>query len=131
MNKNSKVVASSSVLLVTGKSSRLAAIGQKQHLANSLNSHERSSSTSTELKPEVKLVLAQAVKLVEQKMTGLIKTYPPAKKKCFFKLKYGVQLEDINKMAIKEVFHLLQIKSANVRNFQLVENINCEGNKVL
>jgi len=114
------------MLVETGKSSRLAAIRAKAaKQSGEVKTLDRQ--FATHLKPENKRALLQAINLIEQSMSEILRHYPTTKKNTFFKLKYGVKVDKINKMPIKQVFHLLDLNPTGIDSFRLIENLTLCG----
>ena len=114
------------MLVETGKSSRLAAIQAKAaKQSGKIKTPDRQ--FASHLKPENKRALLQAINLIEQSMSEILANYPVAKKNTFFRLKYGINVDKINKMPIKQVFHLLHLKPTGIDDFPLIENLILRG----
>ena len=131
--KDNKVPVKSNVLVGVGKSSRLAALtnkvmGQKNitGLGDSRSPHQFVAG----LKPETEMVLQKSIKLIEEKVTFILNSYPMGKKTKFFKLKHGVDINKIKQMAMKDVFVLLSLETTKIQQFRLIEALDSSGNSV-
>ncbi len=113
------------MLVETEKSSRLAAMRAKAERAGQAKKPDREFAVG--LKSENKRALLQAINLIEQSMSEILADYPTAKKNTFFKLKYGIKVDKINRMPIKQVFHLLHLKPTGIDDFRLIENLTLRG----
>ncbi len=126
MKENNKVIVSNSLLVGAGKSSRLAAIRDKAQ-QQSIDINKQPRQFSKQLKLENKAALQHAVNLIEQRMAEILRAYPVGKKNTFFKIKYGIKVDEIRKMSIKQDFHLLQLNSIDIHKFHLIENLDFSG----
>lgn len=133
MKEKNKVLINSHVLVGVGKSSRLAALTNKamgQKNVTGLGNNKSQHQFVAGLKPEIELALQQSIKLIEEKVSFILNGYPMGKKSTFFKLKYGVDLEKIKEMAMKDVFALLGLETLKIQQFRLIESLDSSGNSV-
>ena len=121
-----KVSISSHPLVSSQKSSRLAAMRNKVEDKFVVKGNNQSQ-VGSGLKPELKVILNQAITIINEKLTTIIKSYPAGKKNTFFKLKFGISVEKVKEMSLKSVFDLLNLDSSKIRNFQQIEKMNCYG----
>lgn len=132
MQENKNTSVSGSLLVGANKSSRLAAMRAKA--MGNVNSQapikKDQKQWTTGLKTEVRNVLEQSEKLIDEKVAVVLNAYPKGKKNTFFKLKYGIKLEKIKMMSRKEVFSLLGLETAKIKQFRLIENMDHNGNTV-
>lgn len=130
MEENKTTSVSGAMLVGTKKSSRLAAMRAKVLGAENLQTPVKKDQKlwATGLKAETKSALEQAEKLIDAKVATVLSTYPKGKVNTFFKLKYGVKVDEINPMPRKDVFRLLGLESAKVKQFRLIENLDYNGN---
>ena len=131
--KDNKVSVNSNVLIGAGKSSRLAALNNKAMGQKNITGLARNKSRQqfvAGLKPEIEIALQQSIKLIEEKVTVILNSYPMGKKNTFFKLKYGVDLNKIKEMAMKDVFILLGLETLKIQQFRLIECLDSNGNNV-
>jgi len=131
--KDNKVSVNSNVLVGAGKSSRLAALNNKAMGQKNITGLARNKSRQqfvAGLKPEIEIALQQSIKLIEEKVTVILNSYPISKKNTFFKLKYGVDLNKIKEMAMKDVFILLGLETLKIQQFRLIECLDSNGNNV-
>ena len=133
MKEKNKVQINSHVLVGAGKSSRLAALSNKsmgQKNITGLGNNKSQHKFVAGLKPEIELALQQSIKLIEEKVSFILNSYPMGKKSTFFKLKHGVDLEKLKEMAMKDVFALLGLETLKIQQFRLIESLDSSGNSV-
>ena len=133
MKENHKVPVNSNVLISAGKSSRLAALSNKvmgQKNITGLGNNKSQHQFVAGLKPETEIALQQSIKLIEEKVTVILNSYPMGKKNTFFKLSHGVDIEKIKQMAMKDVFILLGLETTKIQQFRLIESLDSSGNSV-
>ena len=133
MKENNKVRVNSNVLVGAGKSSRLAAFSNKvtaQKNYTGLSNKKSQHQFVAGLKPETEMALQQSIKLIEEKVSFILNSYPMAKKSTFFKLKYGVDIEKIKGMTMNDVFTLLGLETIKIQQFRLVESLDSCGNSL-
>jgi hypothetical protein len=121
---------SNSILVGAGKSKRLDAIRKKVSLGgrnNEFNDTQNSQQTDDELTQSAKQALSQARLSVEEKMSSILKAYPPGKANTFFRLKYRIDVQKINTMPLKKVFDLLAIDASNIQHFRMIQNLDYNG----
>lgn len=123
-----KQTISDSLLVGSGKSKRLDAIRNKARgVVSPIDKKQNQQSMKVGLNQNTTEALQQAEALIDETMQQLMNTYPAGKRNSFFKLKYGVNAEKIKQMSRKQVFTLLKLDNKKVRNFCLIENLDCSG----
>ena len=133
MKANNKTPVNSDVLVSAGKSSRLAALSNKamgQKSMIGLGNNKSQHQFIPGLKPETEKALQQSIKLIEEKITFILNSYPMGNKNTFFKLKHGIDIKKIKKMAMKDVFVLLGLETIKIQQFRLIESLDSKGNSV-
>ena len=133
MKANNKIPVNSDVLVGAGKSSRLAALSNKamgQKSMTGVGSNKSQHQFIPGLKPETEKALQQSIKLIEEKITFILNSYPMGKKSTYFKLKHGIDINKIKEMAMKDVFVLLGLETIKVQQFRLIESLDSRGNSV-
>ena len=132
MNENKKNTVNGNVLVGAGKSSRLDAIRKKTVSPNNNTRFDEKQKPRlvTGLNQQTKEALQQAALMMEERMTIIMNGFPAGKKNTFFKLKYGVDSNKINKMAMKQVFSILHLDSSKNRHFRLIEKLDIKGNRI-
>lgn len=127
INKKQSIVSvQSNTLVNTRKSSRLAAMGNHK-----VNTGEQKKPLMLKgLKPETANAFQLAKEMVDKKMDFILDNYPVSKKNRFFKLKYGVTVDETTKMTMKQLFVTLQIESKKISKFKLIECMDLTGNPV-
>ncbi len=131
--EDNKVSVNSNVLVGAGKSSRLAALSNKvmgQNNVTGLGNNKSQHQYIAGLKPETEMALQQSIKLIEEKLTFILNSYPMGKKSTFFKLKHGVSIEKIKELAMKDVFVLLGLETLKIQQFRLIERLDSSGKSV-
>lgn len=93
-------------LVTPGKSSRLLAMRDKAVTANVLGQNQCIAEAPAKLRPEL-LLARQAI---EQRLTEIMAKLPAGKARRLFKIRYGVELEQIKVLPLKRVFKLLEIQ---------------------
>ncbi len=126
MKENKSIPVKRPLLVGLGSSSRLAAMRNKISSGNNINSEKHKFAKN--IKPEVKTLIQQARKLIDQQLNSILECYPPGKSKTFFKLKYKVDLEKIKALQMKKLFLLLNIETTSIKGFCLIENLDYKGN---
>ena len=130
MKENKKISVNSNVLVGSGKSSRLAALSKKASGHKNiigLGDNNSQYKFSVGLKLETEMALQQAIKMIEEKVTFILNGYPMGKKSKFFKLKYGVDIEKIKEMTMKDVFVMLGLETMMIQQFRLIESLDSNG----
>jgi hypothetical protein len=133
MNENNKVSAASHLLVGSGKSSRLSAMRNKALLPKNrveLDDNKIRQSFVAGLNQQQTVALQKTSITIEERMALIMGDFPSGKKKTFFKLKFGVNAEKIEVMAIKDIFALLTLDSAKIQHFRLIENLDVKGKTV-
>jgi hypothetical protein len=129
MQKNEKPpISPCDVSLVTpGKSSRLLAMRDKAVTADAVGQECSAIAATLKLSPE--LLLARLV--IDQRMTEIMTMLPPGKQRRLFKIRYGVELEQIRNLPIKQVCKLLDIAWPANQNpatvMKLIGDLNYNG----
>ncbi len=130
MKENNKVSAASHLLVGSGKSSRLSAMRNKSLQPKNrveLDGNKTRQPIIAGLNQQQTLALQKTSIAIEERMALIMGDFPSGKKKTFFKLKFGVNAEKIKVMAIKDIFILLNLDSAKIQHFQLIENLDLTG----
>jgi len=130
MKENNKVSAASHLLVGSGKSSRLSAMRNKALQPKNrveLDGNKTRQPIIAGLNQQQTLALQKTSIAIDERMTLMMSSYPAGKKKTFFKLKIGVNAEKIKVMAIKDIFILLNLDSAKIQHFRLIENLDLTG----
>ena len=129
MQKNVKPpVAPCSVSLVTpGKSSRLLAMRNKTVTAEAEVHECGAVVTALTLSPE----LLSARLAIEQRLSEIMAGLPPGKQRRLFKIRDGVELEQIRLLPIRQVFKVLDSAWPAQQNpatvMKLIGNLNYNG----
>lgn len=132
MKENKPVSVATDLKVPLQKSSRLEAIlKQSKHSTNTIDLHTVKTQQSfvSDLKPEIKVALLQAVQQIEIRLANILNDYPAGKKSSFFKLKYGVDEMHIKELAIKDAFALLALDATKIQYFKEIEILNSNGEK--
>ncbi|MCF6250418.1 MAG: hypothetical protein L3J75_03990 [Methylococcaceae bacterium] len=133
MKENNKVSAASHLLVGSGKSSRLSAMRNKAQQPKNrveLDGNKTRQPIIAGLNQQQTVALQKTSITIDERMTQMMSSYPAGKKKTFFKLKFGVNAEKIKVMAIKDIFILLNLDSAKIQHFRLIENLDLNGKTV-
>jgi len=120
----------SHLLISAGKSSRLDALRKKAGLLtnnSALDKKLNQQASLVGLNQATKEALLQAIALIDEKLNSLMNAYPAGKKNTFFKLKHGTEVGRVKKMPVKAVFKLLKIDRKQIKHFQMIENLNLNG----
>ncbi len=129
MQKNQKSpVSPSGVSLVTpGKSSRLQAMRDKTVTADAVEQARSTTEAALMFSPE--LLLARLA--IDQRLTEIMVMLPPGKQRRLFKIRYGVELEQISNLPIKHVCKVLDIALPANQNpatvMKLIGDLNYNG----
>ncbi len=93
----------SPTLLQQGKSKRLAAIRDKVGgLSKEAVNPQRKATPPT--------ALEQARQPIDQALRDWLARYPPAKKQRFFKIRFGMDIEQLKQLPIREIYRRLGIR---------------------
>jgi len=120
----------SHLLVAAGKSSRLDAIRKKAGLQiaeTALQKKPKPKPFATGLNQVTKQALQQAELKIETTIESIVKSYPAGKQKTFFKLKYGVNIDNIKGLLIKDIFKKLALDTYEIKHFNLIENLYLDG----
>jgi len=102
MKEKIRIQELSPTLLQQGKSKRLAAIRDKV-----------SGQSKEAIKPQRKAspptALEQAQQHIDQALRDWLARYPPAKKNRFFKIRFGMDIEQLKQLPIQEIYQRLAI----------------------
>ena len=104
MNKP-KSGTSDASLLVIGKSSRLQEMRNKN-----LNQTEPAKELhQPQIKPQSN-ELSIAQQIIDQQLNAILAGLPPGKQRSLFKIRYGMELEQIKQLPIRQIIRLLKIE---------------------
>lgn len=118
MNKSPKtpVTANGTMLVGPGKSSRLQEMRNRALAANAPTAPAQPQKQTKEggkgLSPE----LALARQLIDQRLAEVMASLPAGKQKNLFKIRYGVELDQIKQLPIKRVAAMLKISHPQLNN---------------
>ncbi len=118
------------LLVGVANSSRLAKMREKAGLAINkpgLEVTQTKPQFADGLNQQTIEALQQARSIVEEKMAAIFNAYPAGKKETFFKIKYGINSDKLKLLPMKQVFALLKLDCSVVKNFRLIENLDCTG----
>lgn len=105
MNKQ-KPSTTSSTLLASGKSSRLLEMRNKSLNSDQVTAAKESISPQT--KPQdAELLLAQQI--IDQCLATILADLPVGKQRSLFKIRYGIELEQLKQQPIKQIISVLKI----------------------
>ncbi len=90
-------------LLQQGKSKRLAAIREKV----SGKGEPQALLRTGKQQPESELVKVQ--RKVDQAIEQWLMRYPPAKKQRFFKIRFGLTIDELKRLPLQEIFQKLEL----------------------
>jgi hypothetical protein len=90
-------------ILQQGKSKRLAAI--RQRLGG--NNEQHNPQQLQKKQPASELVKAQ--KKIDQAIDQWLLRYPPAKKQRFFKIRFGLSIDQLKKLPLQEIYRKLEL----------------------
>ena len=129
MQKNHKPTCNPSdlSLLTPSKSSRLQAMRDKTATAETVD-HEHSATAATlPISPE----LVQARRAIDQRLMEIMARLPPGKQRRLFKIRYGVEPDQIKTLPLKNVLKLLEIALPGNQNpatlLKLFGDLNYNG----
>ncbi|NOV28618.1 hypothetical protein [Methylomonas sp. ZR1] len=104
-----------SLLVNPGKSSRLQEMRQRATTANQpapAPTQPKLKATDESISPE----LALARQLIDQRLTEILAALPIGKQRRLFKIRFGVEPEQIKDLAIKQIFAMLEINHPQFNN---------------
>ena len=114
-------------LVAPDKSRRLQAMRDKALTADAVERQPCSPLAALNLSPE--LLLAREA--IDQRLTEILAMLPPGKQRRLFKIRYGVELEQISVLPIKHVCKLLNIAWPGKQNpatvMKLIGDLNYNG----
>jgi hypothetical protein len=119
-----------SLLVNPGKSSRLQEMRQRAATANQpapAPTQPSFQAKDGDLSPE----LALARDLIDQRLNEILATLPVGKQRSLFKIRFGMDPEQIKALAIKQIFALLEINHPQFNNLSAnmkqVADLNYNG----
>jgi hypothetical protein len=122
--------ATDSLLVNPGQSSRLQAMRQRAATANQPAPAPTKADVKTKdenLSPE----LALARRLIDERLNEILSALPVGKQRRLFKIRFGMEPEEIKALPIKQVFALLEIKHPQFNNLSAnmkqVADLNYNG----
>jgi hypothetical protein len=104
MNKP-KSGTSDASLLVIGKSSRL----QEMRNKNLNQTAPAKALKQPQIKPQSS-ELSSAQQIIDQQLNAILAGLPPGKQRSLFKIRYGMELEQIKQLPIRQIIRLLKIE---------------------
>lgn len=116
--------------MAAGKSSRLDAIRKKAGLqiaGTDLQKKPKHKPFAAGLNQVTKEALQQAELMIETAIESILKAYPVGKQNTFFKLKYGVNIDNIKGLLIKDIFKKLGLNVHKIKNFNLIASLYLDG----
>ena len=125
MDQN-KVV--SNTLLNEGKSSRLRAL-RKKAMADSVLVSE-SSVESVEIKALDRITKEEFLRcrgFVEKKLTDILKTYPAHKQARFFKIRFGISVDQLKVLPMKDICSVIGLAQLSFNSISTVAKLNYFG----
>ena len=121
------------LIIGAGKSKRLDAIRKKAGLTFDNDSQQTANKhygLIEGLNPQTRDILIQAQKIIDNRLASIMKTYPAGKTKSFFKIKYGLNVEQLQLKTFKDIFTALKIDEAEIKQFRLIEHLGLHGKRV-
>jgi hypothetical protein len=119
-----------SLLVNPGKSSRLQEMRQRTAMANPPAPKPTQANVKAKdenFSPE----LALARDLIDQRLTEILAALPVGKQRRLFKIRFGMEPEEIKALPIKQVFVLLEVKHPQFNNLSAnmkqVADLNYNG----
>ncbi|WP_415878757.1 hypothetical protein [Methylomonas sp. TEB] len=104
-----------SLLVNPGKSSRLQEMRQRAATANQpapAPIQPQPQAIDKNLSPE----MALARQLIDQRLSEILASLPVGKQRRLFKIRFGIEPEQIKDLAIKQIFALLEINHPQLNN---------------
>jgi|GEM_PF-1234998 len=126
MSKTSKISSTSTNLLLEGKSNRLMEMRKKAMAAELSKQIQHAAKTETVSQPNktVEAELLQVRQLIDQRLTEILIHYPSNKKARFFAIRFGVSVDQLKKLPIKEIFAVLGIKQKSPVNMKQIADLD-------
>lgn len=129
MTQNNKAGATSVSLLSEGKSLRLMDLRRKaMGVAKSdevqkVDALARINNLGKDLNKE----LLYARQIIDQNLSDILKNYPASKQKRFFKLRFGLSVEQLKNLSIYEICSVLGIKQKKLSNMPWLAELDYFG----
>ena len=124
---------SGSLLVDLAKSSRLQALrAQAKSLEQSKSPVPVAGGSAHKSNLDPLLLLAQ--ELIDQRLTEILAALPPGMQKRLFKIRFGVELDEIRQLPIKRLLPLLKIQHPQLNNppanMKRIADLNYNGQPV-
>ncbi|MDD1621545.1 MAG: hypothetical protein LUQ11_08680 [Methylococcaceae bacterium] len=116
MNKLNKPVAAGAMLVSPGKSSRLQEMRNRALAANAPAAPAQPQKQSQESDKGLSPELALARRLIDQRLAEILASLPAGKQLSLFKIRFGVEFDQIKNLPIKRVAAMLQIRHPELNN---------------
>lgn len=118
-NSKNRTVAAGSLLVNPGKSSRLQAMRNKAMAANQSaptdgRPQSKAASHDKTLSPE--LLLARSA--IDRRLAEILASLPAGKQQSLFRIRFGIELEQLKNLPIKRVVGMLKIGHPQLKNPQ-------------
>ena len=113
--EKNKICGISSTLLNEGKSTRLIEMRKKavSMTAPVEDQHTDNLTVSDVLDKSTKEELLKARQFINQQLADALAKYPTNKQARFFKLRFGMDIEQLKELSIKEIYSVLGVKQNN------------------
>lgn len=125
--ENFKICGTSSTLLSEGKSTRLMEMRKKTvSIIEEPIEAQHIDEVATLDKPTKKELL-QARQIVDQQLNDILGTYPPNKQAKFFKIRFGMDIDQLKGLSIKKIYSVLVIKQNKPGSLERIAGMDYFG----
>lgn len=123
LNRDKVNITEHSLLVAHGHSKKLSDIRKKLQSASPVEVLQLKN-----VKPELTDELNQARKLIDERISEIMNSFPEGKKKRLFSFRYG-SVSAIKLLAIRSIFKTLKLDCNSVK-LKLIADLNYHGNDV-
>jgi hypothetical protein len=127
LERQKVIVKERSLLVAHGKSQKLTALSNKVQPRLRIEDSPLPDKVPAGLRPEVAAELAQARKLINDRIDEILHSFPPARKNKFFSFRFG-SVEAIKTLTVKAAFKVLGIEDSRVK-MRLIAELNYYGGR--
>ena len=131
MNKsNNKISITSTTVLSDGKSTRLMEMRRKA-MGVATPEPTQQSDCVVELDKSVETELLKARQIIDQHLTDILNKYPVNKQSKFFEIRFGMRVEQLKNLSIKEICTVLAVKQKQPESMKRIADLDYNGRLTL
>jgi hypothetical protein len=127
--ENNKISGISSTLLSEGKSTRLMKMRKKSaSIATPVEAEQTDKLTVLDaLDKSTKEEFLKVRQIIDQQLAGVLEKYPVNKQARFFKIRFGMDIDQLKELSIKEIYSVLGVKQNNLSNKERITELDYFG----